>query len=145
MSDVAVGRITIINDSFGRPSALRQDWGFAALIEFDGLRILFDTGNNARVFAHNIEVLGIDLRALDFAVISHRHGDHTSGLAHLLQANPTLAIYTPEETYCRWPWPRRRAWWSSPAARTRASRTSCARPTPSSRGWPDCSAACTWC
>lgn len=95
----ASGRITIINDSFGHPSALRQDWGFAALIEFGGLRILFDTGNNARVFAHNVDALGIDLRELDFAVISHRHGDHTSGLAHLLQASPTLAIYTPEETY----------------------------------------------
>ena len=93
------GHITILHDSFGKPSSLRQDWGFAALIEFGALRILFDTGNNARVFAHNVDALGIDLRALDFAVISHRHGDHTSGLNHLLQAHPTLTIYTPEETY----------------------------------------------
>jgi len=93
------GHITILNDSFGKPSALRQDWGFAALIEFGALRILFDTGNNARTFAHNVDALGIDLRELDFAVISHRHGDHTSGLNHLLQVHPTLAIYTPEETY----------------------------------------------
>lgn len=93
------GRITILNDSFGKSSSLRQDWGFAALIEFGALRILFDTGNNARVFAYNIDALGIDLRALDFAVISHRHGDHTSGLNHLLQVHPALTIYTPEETY----------------------------------------------
>ena len=83
------GRITILNDSFGKPSSLRQDWGFAALIEFGALRVLFDTGNNARVFAHNVDALGIDLRELDFAVISHRHGDHTSGLNHLLQVHPT--------------------------------------------------------
>ena len=25
-------RITILHDSFGRPSALRQEWGFAALV-----------------------------------------------------------------------------------------------------------------
>ena len=93
------GRITILNDSFGKPSPLRKDWGFAALIEFGALRILFDTGNNARVFEHNVRELGIDLRELDFAVISHRHGDHTSGLNHLLQIHPTLTIYTPEETY----------------------------------------------
>ena len=98
-SPPAADRITIVNDSFGHPSALRQDWGFAALIEFNGLRILFDTGNNARVFAHNVDALGIDLRRLDFAVISHRHGDHTSGLNHLLQVHPALTIYTPEETY----------------------------------------------
>ena len=36
------GRITILNDSFGNSSSLRQDWGFAALIEFGTLRILFD-------------------------------------------------------------------------------------------------------
>ena len=57
------GRVTILNDSFGKPSALRQEWGFAALIEFGALRILFDTGNNARVFEHNVAELGFDLRA----------------------------------------------------------------------------------
>jgi 7,8-dihydropterin-6-yl-methyl-4-(beta-D-ribofuranosyl)aminobenzene 5'-phosphate synthase len=92
-------RITILNDSFGKPSALQQDWGFAALVEFEGQRILFDTGNSARVFAQNVAALGVDLLNLDFAVISHRHGDHTSGLGHLLDVNPQLTIYTPEETY----------------------------------------------
>lgn len=92
-------RITIVHDSFGRTSALRQDWGFAALIEFEGQRILFDTGNNARTFAQNVAMLGLDLLALDYAVVSHRHGDHTSGINHLLEVNPRLKIYTPEETY----------------------------------------------
>lgn len=96
---MGANRITILHDSFGRPSALRQDWGFAALVEFEGRRILFDTGNNSRVFAHNTATLGTDLSALDYAVISHRHGDHTSGLNHLLQVNPRLRIYTPDETY----------------------------------------------
>jgi len=92
-------RITILHDSFGRPSTLQQDWGFAALVEFDGQRILFDTGNSARTFAHNVATLGIDLLDLDYAVISHRHGDHTSGLNRLLEVNPQLKIYTPDETY----------------------------------------------
>jgi len=78
---------------------LKKDWGFAALIEFGGKRILFDTGNNARTFADNTRALGADLRGIDFAAISHRHGDHTSGLNHLLSLNPTAKIYTPEETY----------------------------------------------
>ncbi len=92
-------RITILHDSFGRPSPLRQDWGFAALVEFEGQRVLFDTGNNARTFAQNVAALGVDLLDLDYAVISHRHGDHTSGLNHLLEVNPQLPIYTPDETY----------------------------------------------
>ncbi len=55
-------QITIIYDAFGKASNLKQDWGFAALIEYDGKRILFDTGNNAEIFAHNVEAKGIDLR-----------------------------------------------------------------------------------
>lgn len=92
-------RITILHDSFGKRAGLRQDWGFSALVEFGGRRILFDAGNDAQTFAANTDSLGIDLRSLDFAVISHRHGDHTSGLNHLLRLNPAIAVYTPDETY----------------------------------------------
>jgi 7,8-dihydropterin-6-yl-methyl-4-(beta-D-ribofuranosyl)aminobenzene 5'-phosphate synthase len=91
--------ITILHDSFGKRPDLRKDWGFAALVEFGGNRILFDTGNNARTFAQNTDTLGVNLRHLDFAVISHRHGDHTSGLNHLFKLNPGVTVYTPDETY----------------------------------------------
>jgi len=96
---MAPNRITILHDSFGRRADLRKDWGFAALVEFAGRHSLFDTGNNAQTFADNAEALGVDLRSLDFAVISHRHGDHTSGLSHLLGLNPRITVYTPDETY----------------------------------------------
>ena len=46
-------RVTILYDSFGKNPALTMDWGFAALVEYGGKRILFDTGNNARSFEHN--------------------------------------------------------------------------------------------
>jgi 7,8-dihydropterin-6-yl-methyl-4-(beta-D-ribofuranosyl)aminobenzene 5'-phosphate synthase len=91
--------ITILHDSFGKRPELRKEWGFSALVEFDGKRILFDTGNSALTFAQNTEALGIDFRALDFAAISHRHGDHTSGLNHLFRLNPGVTVYTPDETY----------------------------------------------
>ena len=91
------GRITVIYDAFGPPSMLQKDWGFSALVEYEGKRILFDTGNDAKIFAHNIEQLGIDLTRLDAVVISHRHGDHTSGLTHLLTINPSVTIYVPQE------------------------------------------------
>src|SRR5687768_8020981 len=90
-------RITILYDAFGAPSALRKDWGFAALIEYGSQRILFDTGNNAKLFEHNAKQLGVDLTRLDAVVISHRHGDHTSGLSHLLSINPSVKIYAPQE------------------------------------------------
>jgi 7,8-dihydropterin-6-yl-methyl-4-(beta-D-ribofuranosyl)aminobenzene 5'-phosphate synthase len=90
-------RVTILYDAFGKSSSLTMDFGFAALVEYGGKRILFDTGNNATIFEHNVKALGVDLRSLDFAVMSHRHGDHMGGLAYLLKVNPTVKIYAPKE------------------------------------------------
>ena len=100
-------RVTILYDAFGPASALQKDWGFAALIEYGGRRILFDTGNDAGIFAHNVGQLGVDLTRLDAAVISHRHGDHTTGLEVLIAANPTVPIYAPQEgAFFRGPAPK---------------------------------------
>jgi len=90
-------RVTILYDSFGKNPALTMDWGFAALVEYGGKRILFDTGNNAQVFERNVKAAGVDLRNLDFVVMSHRHGDHMGGLAYLLKVNPTVKIFAPKE------------------------------------------------
>lgn len=92
-------RVTILYDAFGGRPGLTRDWGFAALVEYGGKRILFDTGNNGAIFARNVRALGIDLRRLDFVVISHRHGDHTSGLSYLLRINPQVKIYAPKEGF----------------------------------------------
>jgi 7,8-dihydropterin-6-yl-methyl-4-(beta-D-ribofuranosyl)aminobenzene 5'-phosphate synthase len=101
----AAPRITILVDAFGTPSPLRQDWGFSALVEHEGKRILFDTGNNADLFAHNTRLLGVDLTRLDAVVISHRHNDHTDGLHHLLELNPHVRIYAPNDEYFGGPTP----------------------------------------
>jgi 7,8-dihydropterin-6-yl-methyl-4-(beta-D-ribofuranosyl)aminobenzene 5'-phosphate synthase len=92
-------RVTILYDAFGRRPGLERDWGFAALVEHRGKRILFDTGNNAKIFEHNVRALGIDLGRLDYVVVSHRHGDHTSGLNYLLRVNPRVRIYAPREGF----------------------------------------------
>lgn len=92
-------RITMLYDAFGKPSPMHKDWGFSALVEYGGKRILFDTGNNAEVLAHNVKAKGIDLKTLDFVVVSHRHGDHTSGLNHVLRVNPDVKIYAPKEGF----------------------------------------------
>jgi 7,8-dihydropterin-6-yl-methyl-4-(beta-D-ribofuranosyl)aminobenzene 5'-phosphate synthase len=98
-SELSKAEITVVYDAFGKPSAMKKDWGFSALIEYRGKRILFDTGNNADIFAHNVKAKGIDLTTLDFVVVSHRHGDHTSGLNHLLRVNPDVTIYAPQENF----------------------------------------------
>jgi len=93
----SASRVTVLYDAFGTPSKLVKDWGYAALVEYGGKRILFDTGNDAGILEHNVGQLGIDLKRLDAVVISHRHGDHTSGLTYLLKVNPGVVIYAPQE------------------------------------------------
>jgi 7,8-dihydropterin-6-yl-methyl-4-(beta-D-ribofuranosyl)aminobenzene 5'-phosphate synthase len=90
-------RVTILYDAFGKPSNLKRGWGYSALVEYGGKRILFDTGGDAADFGFNAKTLGVDLTRLDFVVLSHRHGDHTSGLNYVLSVNPKVKIYTPAE------------------------------------------------
>jgi 7,8-dihydropterin-6-yl-methyl-4-(beta-D-ribofuranosyl)aminobenzene 5'-phosphate synthase len=92
-------RITILYDAFGKSSGMKKDWGYSALVEYGGKHILFDTGNNAEIFAQNVKVSGVDLKKLDFAVISHRHGDHTGGMNYLLTVNPQVKIFAPKEGF----------------------------------------------
>ena len=92
-------QFTVLYDAFGKVNAMKKDWGFAALIEIGGRRILFDTGNNPDVFAQNVKAAGVDLGKLDFVVMSHRHGDHMGGMTYLLRKNPKVKIYAPQEGF----------------------------------------------
>ena len=92
-------QITIIYDSFGNKDEFTQDWGFAALIEFNDQHIIFDTGNDSRIFAANVKLANIDLTKVDLTIISHRHSDHYNGLSHLVSVLPDVPIYIPNETF----------------------------------------------
>ena len=62
------------------------EWGFSALVEVDGERILFDTGQYPETVLRNADELGIDLSDVTHVVLSHFHGDHTGGLLSLREA-----------------------------------------------------------
>lgn len=55
-------------------------------------QILFDMGQGER-FKLNAEALGIDLNAVQIAVISHGHYDHGGGLATFLATNDHAPVY----------------------------------------------------
>jgi 7,8-dihydropterin-6-yl-methyl-4-(beta-D-ribofuranosyl)aminobenzene 5'-phosphate synthase len=92
-------RVTILYDAFGKTPKMKKDWGYSTLVEYGGKRILFDTGNNPEIFARNVKAAAVDLKKLDFVVISHRHLDHTGGLTYLLSVNPNVKIYAPKEAF----------------------------------------------
>jgi 7,8-dihydropterin-6-yl-methyl-4-(beta-D-ribofuranosyl)aminobenzene 5'-phosphate synthase len=59
------------------------EWGFAALLEVDGRRLLVDTGQRPDTVLHNATELGIDLSDVTDVVLTHNHADHTAGLVTL--------------------------------------------------------------
>lgn len=62
------------------------EWGFAAVVEADGHRILFDTGARPNTVLNNAKELGVDLANITDVVLSHNHADHTGGLMALRRA-----------------------------------------------------------
>ncbi len=68
------------------------EWGFAALIEVDGNKILFDTGARPETVLKNAEELRIDLSTVEHVYLSHNHWDHVGGLItlrkNLMATNP---------------------------------------------------------
>jgi 7,8-dihydropterin-6-yl-methyl-4-(beta-D-ribofuranosyl)aminobenzene 5'-phosphate synthase len=59
-------RIVVLYDAFGKSAGIKKDWGFATLIEYGGKRILFDTGNNAEIFADNVKSMSVRSAFLGF-------------------------------------------------------------------------------
>jgi 7,8-dihydropterin-6-yl-methyl-4-(beta-D-ribofuranosyl)aminobenzene 5'-phosphate synthase len=92
--------VSIINlyDAFGHEKeGVTFDWGFSALIRYKGKTILFDAGNSGDTLAGNADALGVDLRKVDLAILSHRDNDHASGFDYLLKIDPDVDLYLPND------------------------------------------------
>jgi len=86
-------KITVLVTNLGGdPHAGDGEWGYSALVEVDGHRILYDTGSSADLVLRNARALHVDLSNVEDVVLSHNHYDHVGGLMALRQefggANP---------------------------------------------------------
>lgn len=77
-------KITILNENLTYQRGLLCEHGLSLLIEQDGRRWLFDTGQSD-VFLRNAERMNVSLEHLDGIILSHGHYDHCGGLKTLLQ------------------------------------------------------------
>jgi len=78
-------RITILCDnSVGSLSGTLGEHGFAALVEWRGGSLLFDTGQGDTLL-HNAMRMKRDLHDVGSVALSHGHYDHTGGLLPLLR------------------------------------------------------------
>ncbi len=95
-------RITVLSDNYVAFSDALAEHGLSMLIEADGCRILFDTGQG-RALRNNVGVLGLRLAPLDAIVLSHGHYDHTGGLAGVLEEHSPASIFLhPAATACKY-------------------------------------------
>lgn len=84
-------KVTVLTENTSA-HGLPYEHGLSLYIEAVGKKILFDTGQSG-LFADNAQRLGIDLAAVDFAVISHGHYDHGGGISRFLEINNSAPVY----------------------------------------------------
>jgi len=85
-------KISILVDNCAHTRGILAEHGLSLLVEHDGIKILFDTGQSD-VIVSNAETLGIELNEIDAIVLSHGHYDHTGGLPAILERCGQTQIY----------------------------------------------------
>ena len=85
-------KITALLENTTERDDMQVEHGLSLYIETETHKILFDMGQSD-LFAKNAETLGIDLSAVDIAVLSHGHYDHGGGLQTFLALNDKAPVY----------------------------------------------------
>ena len=65
--------------------------GICIYFEADGLKWLFDVGASPN-FGINARKMGIDVKEVDYLILSHAHRDHTGGLEYFLRKNKKARV-----------------------------------------------------
>lgn len=82
-------------------SDLQCEHGLSLYIEYQGQKILLDAGST-EAFAENAKQMGVDLKAVDAAFLSHGHYDHSGGFKALLKVNKSVPVYAMKSTIGRY-------------------------------------------
>lgn len=89
--------IKVIYDNCKESQDLQEGWGFSALIEISDRKILFDTGNDQKVFFSNAKKMKISLAEVTDVVFSHKHKDHVTGCKEILEnLKENSRVYVPK-------------------------------------------------
>ena len=82
---------TLIENTTSDP-ALTAEHGLSLYIETSGKKLLFDTGASGS-FLENARRMGVNLGAVDLAILSHGHYDHGGGIRTFLEVNDHAPVY----------------------------------------------------
>lgn len=75
---------TLIENSVKEKSLLHSEHGLSFYIQADDINIIFDTGQSGS-FVENANKLNVDLKRIDYVILSHGHYDHTGGFTTLVK------------------------------------------------------------
>ena len=96
-------KATVLVDNIGN-DGMEGEWGLSIFIEYGEKKILLDTGAS-NLFLKNAGKMGVDIRGVDYGVISHAHYDHSDGLADFFKNNSRAKCFfregTEENCYCK--------------------------------------------
>lgn len=84
-------KATVLIDNIGCEE-ITGEWGLSFFIEYEDKKILLDAGASG-MFAENAEALGISLKDVDAAVLSHAHYDHADGMETFFEKNSRALLY----------------------------------------------------
>ncbi len=85
-------KVIVLTENTTSNQNLLCEHGLSLYIETEKYKILFDMGQTD-LFAENAKKLGVDLTAVDLAILSHGHYDHGGGLRKFLEINKTAPVY----------------------------------------------------
>lgn len=85
-------KIYYLTENKTEHEGILAEHGLSIFIEAAGKKILFDSGATS-VLTHNAEVMGVDLKSADLAVVSHGHYDHTGGFPSFCAVNEHAPVY----------------------------------------------------
>ena len=88
-------KVTVLVDNISGKS-LGGEWGLSFYIEYRDKVVLLDTGLSG-LFAENADRLGLDLNAVDYAVLSHAHDDHANGFDTFFERNDHAPLFVARE------------------------------------------------
>ncbi|MCR5670580.1 MAG: MBL fold metallo-hydrolase [Butyrivibrio sp.] len=89
-------KVTVVVDNKSN-NGVMGEWGLSILVQYADKKILLDAGASD-LFLENMRKLGIDVKDIDHAVLSHAHYDHANGLPALLDNNDKAKLYLREST-----------------------------------------------
>ena len=91
-------KVTMLLENNACRADVKQEHGLSMHVATDRHSILFDMGPNA-MFLENAETLGVDVKAVDVAFLSHAHDDHCGGLELFCKRNDRASVYLQKEAW----------------------------------------------